>query len=97
MEELDKLKNMIDEYNYPYFTEEYLLAALEKVGSDANTTIETVAKRLLIKKSGIQEIKLGDVTIPSPRMYFLSLASSIGRKGSNAAGSSRMVTRLDEQ
>lgn len=83
--ELEKLKQLIDEYNYPYFEDTYLLERL-----DESSNIKTLARELCIMKSGIQEIKLGDITIPSPKNHFLMLAS---KYRTNLTG---VVTRADE-
>lgn len=69
-DKLEELKTMIDEDTYPYFEDEYLLSRLE-----GNTSIKSLARELCIVKSGIEGIKLGDVDIPSPKTYFLTLAS----------------------
>ncbi len=87
MTDLEKLKRMIDEENYPYFTDDYLLSRLEEVSEDA--TIESIARELCIQKAGIEEIKLGDITIPSPKNHFMMLAS---RYRGNYTGS---VVRAD--
>lgn len=83
--ELEKLKQLIDEYNYPYFEDTYLLERL-----DESSNIKSLARELCIMKSGIQEIKLGDITIPSPKNHFLMLAS---KYRTNLTG---VVTRADE-
>lgn len=74
MTDLEKLKQMIDEENYPYFTDEYLLARLEQIDKEERITLENIARDLCLIKAGIEEIKLGDITIPSPRKHFLMLA-----------------------
>ncbi|NBI08275.1 hypothetical protein [Senegalia massiliensis] len=83
--ELEKLKELIDEYNYPYFEDTYLLERLNK-----SSNMKSLARELCIMKSGIQEIKLGDITIPSPKNHFLMLAS---KYRTNLTG---VVTRADE-
>lgn len=75
MTDLEKLKGMIDEENYPYFTDEYLQARIDQIGTDG-ITLESIAKDLCLVKSGIEEMKLGDIVIPSPRNHFLRLAGS---------------------
>lgn len=75
MTDLEKLKLMIDEENYPYFTDNYLQARLNQIGVEYGITLESIARDLCLIKSGIEEIKLGDITIPSPRNYFLMLSS----------------------
>lgn len=75
MFDLYKLKDMIDEANYPYYDDVYLLKRLEEIGVDYGASMESIAKELCINKAGIEEIKLGDITIPSPKQYFLNLAS----------------------
>lgn len=87
MTELEKLKSLIDEENYPYFTDEYLSNELNKAG----VTIESLARDLCLIKAGIEEIKLGDITIPSPKNYFLMLAS---KYRNNHTG---VVIRADER
>lgn len=71
---LDKLKQMIDEHQYPYFDDDYLQSRINDLGSNPDLT--SLARELCLIKSGIEEIKLGDITIPSPRKHFLSLAQS---------------------
>ncbi len=75
MDKLEKLKEMIDEENYPYFTDEYLQARINQIGVEYGITLESIARDLCLIKAGIEEIKLGDITIPSPRNHFIMLAS----------------------
>lgn len=75
MSKLEKLKEMIDEENYPYFDDEYLQARIDQIGQVEGITLESIARDLCLIKAGIEEIKLGDITIPSPRNHFLMLAS----------------------
>lgn len=75
MEDLEKLKGMIDEENYPYFSDKYLQSRINEIGIDYGVTLKSIAKELCLIKAGIEEIKLGDITIPSPRNHFLMLAS----------------------
>ena len=89
MTDLRRLKNMIDEDNYPYFEDAYLLTKIAELEADEN--MESLAKELCILKAGIEEIKLGDITIPSPRKHFLTLANAL------RDSKSRVVTRADEQ
>lgn len=91
MDDLEKLKGMIDEENYPYFTDGYLQARLNQVDTDYGVTLKSIAKELCLIKSGIEEMKLGDITIPSPRNHFLMLASGFR---TNQTG---MVVRADER
>lgn len=87
MTELEKLKRMIDEENFPYFDDAYLQAQLDELGEDPD--LHPLARELCLTKAGIEEIKLGDVTIPSPRKHFLMLAQ---RYRGNMTG---MVVRAD--
>lgn len=89
MSDLDKLKNMIDEANYPYFEDGYLQDKIDEITDDI--TLKSIAKELCLIKSGIEEIKLGDITIPSPKNHFLMLASSFR---TNQTG---MAVRADER
>lgn len=75
MTDLEKLKLMIDEENYPYFTDNYLQARLNQIGVEYGITLESIARDLCLIKAGIEEMKLGDIIIPSPRNYFLMLSS----------------------
>ena len=75
MSDLDKLKDMIDEANYPYYDDAYLMTRIEEIGVDYGASMESIAKELCINKAGIEELKLGDITIPSPKRHFLTLAS----------------------
>lgn len=75
MTDLEKLKMMIDEENYPYFTNEYLQSRIDGIGVESGVdSLRFLAKDLCLVKSGIEEIKLGDIAIPSPRKHFLMLA-----------------------
>jgi hypothetical protein len=65
---------MIDEYNYPYFEDAYLQSRINALG--ASPDLVPLARELCLVKSGIEEMKLGDITIPSPRKHFLMLAQS---------------------
>jgi hypothetical protein len=76
MTDLEMLKGMIDEENYPYFTDEYLQARIGQIETTEGITLQTIARDLCLIKSGIEEMKLGDITIPSPRNHFLRLSSS---------------------
>lgn len=67
---LDLLKCLIDEEDYPYFTDADLVQWLEDTEN-----IYDLARRLCMIKAGIEELKLGDVVIPSPRRHFLMLAA----------------------
>lgn len=75
MTDLEKLKQMIDEENYPYFDDKYLQSRIDQIGQAEGITLESIARDLCLIKAGIEEIKLGDITIPSPRKHFLMLAS----------------------
>lgn len=85
---IEDIKAKIDEKNYPYFDDAYLTGLVIDINAgslDQNSTI----RELCLIKAGIEEIKLGDVTIPSPRNHFLILAN---RYRSNYTG---MVERSD--
>lgn len=90
MDELEKLRQMIDEENYPYFDDWYLQARIDQIGQVEGITLESIARDLCLIKAGIEEIKLGDITIPSPRKHFLMLAS---KYRSNMTG---VTVRADE-
>ncbi len=87
---LERLKIMIDEENYPYFTDEYLRMRIGEIGVEYGRTLKGLARELCVVKAGIEEIKLGDITIPSPRNHFLMLAS---KYRSNMTG---VTVRADE-
>ncbi len=72
MTDLDRLKMLIDEEEFPYFEDEYLQLRIDEMEEDQS--LKSLARELCIVKAGIEEIKLGDVTIPSPRKQFLQLA-----------------------
>jgi hypothetical protein len=69
---LEQLKQMINEANYPYFEDAYLQMRIDEAGETPD--LYTLARELCIVKAGIEEMKLGDITIPSPRKHFLALA-----------------------
>ena len=87
---LEKLKIMIDEENYPYFEEWYLLDQLAEIDPHNKIELNNLVKELCLIKAGIIEIKLGDITIPSPKAHFLRLATKYRM---NHTG---VVTRADE-
>lgn len=91
MSDLDKLKDMIDEENYPYFEDEYLQGRINEVEKNNDITLQSIAKELCLIKSGIEEIKLGDIVIPSPKNHFLMVASGF------RANQTGMVVRADER
>lgn len=72
---VEKLKIMIDEENYPCFEDWYLSERVNELKGSTDD-INKLARELCLIKAGITEIKLGDITIPSPRDHFLMLASS---------------------
>ena len=72
MPDLDKLKNMIDEENYPYYDDGYLLAKLDEIGVDYGVSMESLLGSC-INKAGIEKW-LGDIIMPSPK-----IASSYAR------------------
>jgi len=82
--DLTKLKDLIDEDNFPYFEDEYLLNRIDQL--DADEDLYDLARELCIVKSGIGEIKLGDITIPSPKEHFLTLADRLRKNVSRAVG-----------
>lgn len=86
---LEQLKQLIDEGNYPYFDDAYLQARIDELGESLN--LHPLARELCLIKAGIEEIKLGDVVIPSPRKHFLALAA---RYRGNMTGT---VVRADGQ
>ena len=69
---LEELKYLIDEANYPYFEDIYLIAKLIEYDND----IKTLSKDLILIKASIPELKIGDITIPSPKNYFFTLYAS---------------------
>lgn len=89
MTDLEKLKQMIDEENYPYFDDSYLQSRIDEIGIEYGVTLEPIAKELCLMKAGIEEIKLGDITIPSPKGHFMMLAQ---KYRSNLTG---VVVRAD--
>lgn len=74
---LEQLKRLIDEANYPYYSDAELQAILDEAGETPD--LHAIARELCMTKAGIEEIKLGDVTIPSPRKHFLGLAAKYRR------------------
>lgn len=87
--QLEQLKTLIDEENHPYFSDVYLTEKLKElsIGKD----MYNLARELCIIKAGIEGIKLGDITIPSPREYFLMLASQYRKSHTG------VVIRADER
>lgn len=70
---LYKLKRMIDEVNYPYYSDAELQGIIDEAGEEPD--LYAIARELCMVKAGIEEVKLGDVTIPSPHKHFLGLAA----------------------
>ena len=89
MSDLQRLRSLIDEDNYPYFSDAELQARIDEAGEEPD--LLAIARDLCVIKAGIEEIKLGDVTIPSPRLHFLALAAKYRR---NLGGT---VVRADGQ
>lgn len=89
MEKLERLKNLIDEQEYPHFEDAYLLQRLAELETEYGASMEKLARELCFVKAGIQEIKIGDVTIPSPKEHFLFLAAGYRK---NQTGT---VVRID--
>ena len=88
MSDLERLKSLIDEDNYPYFDDIYLQSRIDGL---TDAPLKTLARELCLIKTGIEEMKLGDVTIPSPRSHFLNLARAYRSSGT------RTVKRHDER
>lgn len=92
---LNRLKQLIDETNYPYFTDDYLESRINNLSAD-NIDMDNLVLELLIVKSGIEEIKLGDITIKSPSAYFTMLAENKRRQiNKNRKSSTRKLVRAD--
>lgn len=89
MDKLELLREMINEEGYPYFEDQYLQERVNQINKEI--TIESIAKELCLVKSGIEEIKLGDVVIPSPKEHFLRLASQYRKNNTG------VVVRADER
>ncbi len=68
--DLDKIKYLINEKDYPYFSDTELQDRL-----DDTDDLYNLAQELCLIKAGIEEMRLGDVVIPSPRRHFLMLAA----------------------
>lgn len=92
---LEQLKRLIDEANYPYFSDAELQMRIDEAAAELEEgetlDLYPLARELCLVKAGIEEIKLGDVTIPSPRRHFVGLAAKYRR---NCGG---MVVRADGQ
>ena len=43
----------------------------DEIDVEYGVTLESIAKELCIRKAGIEELRLGDITIPSPRIISL--------------------------
>ena len=90
MESLARLKKLIDEDNFPYYEDSYLQSRLMTL-EDEGQTYTSLVRELLLNKSSIEEIKLGDIVIPSPKNHFLMLASKY--RGSKTGS----VVRADDR
>ena len=78
---LEKLKEMIDEENYPFFEDADLTMRLRE-----GKSLNALARELCLVKSGISEIKLGDIAISSPKQHFLMLASRYRKNHTGTIG-----------
>lgn len=74
-EKLKVLKRLIDEYNYPYYEDSYLIEVLE-----SNVDIISLAIEFNLQKAALPEMKLGDVEINPPSEYFYRLANCLRNK-----------------
>lgn len=54
---LERLKSLIDENNFPYFDDTYLQMRIDEAGEPPD--LYALAKELCIIKAGIEEMKLG--------------------------------------
>lgn len=70
--DLMDLRDKLEEDAYPFFTDQYLAGRLEGIEDDES--YRELVRELLLKKSNIPGIKLGDVEIPSPKNHFQTLA-----------------------
>lgn len=86
---IERLKILIDEANYPYFDEEYLIELVNQI-NQGDADLQSSLRELCMIKAGIEEIRLGDVVIPSPRNHFLILANKYRSNGTGVN-----VGRLD--
>lgn len=98
-EKLQTLKTLIDEWGHPTFTDTYLASLIQQDGD-----ILALARTLLMKKASIPDIKLGDVTIKSPKEHYIMLMSQLRRKTYDEfgnvitrKGSFRTMVRADGQ
>ena len=88
--DLLELRDILDEENYPYFTDLYLTERLAEVVDDVDGE-RALIRELLLKKAGIPGIKLGDIEIPSPKNHFQTLAFSYRKNNTGT------VVRADER
>lgn len=71
-EKLNLLKELLNERDYPFFEDGFLLSLVSQ-----NDDVLGVAVRLCYEKAAIPDMKLGDITMKSPKDYFMSLASRL--------------------
>ncbi len=71
-EKLKLLKKLLNERDYPFFEDGFLLSLVSQ-----NDDVLGIAVRLCYEKAAIPDMKLGDITIKSPKDYFMSLASRL--------------------
>lgn len=98
-EKLKLLKELIDENSYPIFDDDYLLPIISN-----GVNILEIAVDLCYRKAAIPDIRLGDVTIQSPRNHFMAMARryenmELDEKGNLKPRKSkaRIVVRADGQ
>lgn len=68
---LEKLKDILDEENYPFFEDEYLLKKVEEYNQATEEERTKIILILLETKSGIPEFEVCGMKIPAPTDYFL--------------------------
>lgn len=68
--DIEELKEILDEAQYPYYTDEELEKKLVLINANTNKR-HKIIRDMLLAKASIPAIKLGDVEIPSPANYFI--------------------------
>lgn len=103
---LEKLKILIQEEAYGLFTDEELEEYLKEITVDNKVPLAELYKlagRLALLKSGMPEVRLGDISIKPPMQFFQHLASEYEQRYRELAqeegskGDFRVVKRYDQR
>jgi hypothetical protein len=84
---LERLKSLIDENNFPYFDDTYLQLRIDEAGEPPD--LYALAKELCIIKAGIEEMKLGGHHNTKPQETLPCPGADVPDKSDRGGGESR--------